>query len=324
MSESGDTVQDEIMSGLKKIPSITDADLYVKQSTDESSDKSTDLKLSTLSWASQVEEELGTSIEDTPLSGSGYLSVKGSSDNLKDLESINMNTNTSTNTNTNTNTNINTSTNLTIETILNLNLKDHIDIVLLEHQTTMANHLRKQIKIHVEKQLQNKNKEKFNFDGYIEKLKWMQKISAHFSKKLELSKIVHTHGNKVRSIPRSSYKFCDYGHDCEFNYNHKKHKGCFAQHFVHNHIEADLNALVEYVSQVKDNSFDNIKFIEIIKCTNTVSYVIGHMYEELKYVEYYHKGKSDIFHKERTPSGKRQKKKFKGKKGSNKIQSKNA
>lgn len=81
-------------------------------------------------------------------------------------------------------------------------------------------------------------------------------------------------------IPRSSYKFCGYNYECGFNYNLKK-KGCFAQHYVHNMIYADVDATIKYLEKHKNsNNFVS----EVKKSLNTISYVINHMYEEFKNV----------------------------------------
>jgi hypothetical protein len=276
----------EPKQGIKRIPSLTDQLLYV-----EEEEKQEDfLKMSNISWASQIEEEMGDSLTDEQLTGSSTTSSwKDSSSNLADLESKNIN----------------------IDKILQISLDDNKtdDVKLLNYQTIMTNNIRKSIKVYVDKYLHNKNNKEFNFTLCIKKLNWLQKVSKHFSDSLKLPIVLNAF-SKTKVIPRSSYQFCDFGYDCDYNYNHKKHEGCLYQHYVHNLVYADIMSLLEYIGNVKDKSFNDIKFIEIIKCLNTLSYVIGHMYDELKHVKFYNKNNHTGLHQERTPPGKKIIKKY--------------
>merc|ERR1711991_124164 len=77
------------------------------------------------------------------------------------------------------------------------------------------------------------------------------------------------------SIPRSSYKFCHFKDSCVYNYDKDKN-GCYADHHVHNLVEADLEALLEYIkNNYKENIINHNK--EIIKCINTLCFVLKHM-----------------------------------------------
>ena len=81
------------------------------------------------------------------------------------------------------------------------------------------------------------------------------------------------------SIPRSSYKFCHFKDSCVYNYDKDKN-GCYADHYVHNLVEADLEALLEYIkNNYKENIINHNK--EIIKCINTLCFVLKHMASEL-------------------------------------------
>lgn len=276
--------QKEQRVGIKRIPSITDQVLYVDQNTNKESDG---LKLSTTSWASQIEEEMGNSITDEQLTGSNNAS------SWKDARSKN-----------NDQVPVYEKKNIDIDKLINENIETQDDVDLLNNQTIIINSLRKTIKNYVDKYLQNKEQPAFDFSKSLNKLEWLLAVSKYFSDKLHTPIILHT--TKGRNIPRSSYKFCDYGHDCEYNYTHK-HEGCFAQHFVHNFVYADIKALADHIQIVKKKEFDDIKFIEIMRCMNTVSYVISHMHEELKCVSHYHDNYLDL-HLERTPNGKNKKK----------------
>lgn len=259
---------------IKMIPTLTDDVLYVDDN------ENIDLTLSTTSWASQIESELGNSINDEKLTGSNVASTWNVKSDVvkckgKDIE---------------------------VDELIKLNMDDFNDLELLEYQTLIVNHLRKVVKHYTDKYLQNKDKI-FDTNDFIKKLEWMLGASKKLSDKLGLQITLHSY--KSKSIPRSSYKFCDYGYECEYNYD-KKHDGCFAQHYVHNFIYSDIKALLEYMinSNTED---DSIKFFEIIKCMNTISYVIGHMRDELKDLSFYNSDNYLDLHKERIPDGKNKK-----------------
>jgi len=84
---------------------------------------------------------------------------------------------------------------------------------------------------------------------------------------------------KKDKIIRSSYKFCNYKHECTYNYEKGK-KGCYADHYPHNMIHADCDALLECINlyYTDDNEIQNK---ELVRCINTISFVIRHMYEEI-------------------------------------------
>ena len=142
---------------------------------------------------------------------------------------------------------------------------------------------------------------KKNKDNIISKLEWLSRSCEILSDKIGLS--LQKHQNIKKLIPRSSYKFCSHGSECEFNYNHKNHTGCLAQHFVYNLVYADIQALVGFV---QNNDIDNIfiNICEVNKCLSTISYVINHMNDELHSLVLYNKDYTK-YHKERTPNGKK-------------------
>ena len=94
-------------------------------------------------------------------------------------------------------------------------------------------------------------------------------------------------------IPRSSYKFCEFNYECEFNYathiqtgsNNKR--GCYAQHFVHNFINADINSVIIYLRMMAEKKTE-INYGELLKCINTINFVINHMREEMQNMNCYY------------------------------------
>ena len=142
---------------------------------------------------------------------------------------------------------------------------------------------------------------------------WLLKGTLYFEKKLKLKPISAINNFRKNSIiSRSSYKFCNFNYDCEFNYNKKKNHGCYAQHFVYNIVQSDIKSVIEYLR--KNKCKDTINLKEVKKCIDTISFVINHMYEELKNVDYYNNGKSDELHRERTPIERKKKNRNKYKK----------
>jgi hypothetical protein len=103
-------------------------------------------------------------------------------------------------------------------------------------------------------------------------------------------------------IIRCSYKFCSYQDKCAYNYNSKSKNYCYHDHYVHNMVSADLNILLDYINENKNNDNNIIHTKEILKTINTLSYVISHMETELKAkclycndkeIEYYHINKKN-------------------------------
>ena len=207
-----------------------------------------------------------------------------------------------------------------VEKIIEIDYQNMKDLEVLEYQSFIAGYLRKNIKVYIDWILENNYNENDvleNFDKniYLKYLNWLNTISTYFMNKIGLCKNKNTF-KKNSMIPRSSYKFCDYNHECEYNYD-KKFNGCYAQHFVHNIVLGDIECLISYFNKSDKETFVTIK--EIKKCIDTISYVINHMYEELKNVDYYYNGKSDELHRDKTPkNGKNHKNnrhsKFKNKK----------
>ncbi|QKF94083.1 hypothetical protein QKU48_gp0625 [Fadolivirus algeromassiliense] len=171
------------------------------------------------------------------------------------------------------------------------------DLNILEYQTIITNALRKTIK--------NNDNETINIDDLILKIQWLIDTTKYLSDKVGLNTFTHKETDK-NTVARSSYKFCNYNFECEFNYNTKKYTGCFAQHYVHNLVYADLNALLRFILNNKTNITSKV-FDEIKKSINTTSFVIGHMYDELKKAQTFKFFNNTDTHIERTPKKKKTK-----------------
>jgi hypothetical protein len=85
----------------------------------------------------------------------------------------------------------------------------------------------------------------------------------------------------VKTIPRCSYKFCNFKDSCLFNYTNK-HQKCYQDHYVHNMICADIKVLLKYIEIYFKSKKEIIHNKEIQKSINTISFVISHMDQELK------------------------------------------
>lgn len=241
---------------------ISDRELYVDDDAEICPDSSDTL---TFSWADIVEEELGSSLTEKVLTGSI----------VKEPEQVRQ---------------------CDTDEILQLTIGELDDLTLLEYEVNISSSLRKAIKSYTEQV-----EERVGVDKWILLIEWLINSSKLLSQRVGLELYHHKSINvNEKVIPRSSYKFCNYNFECEFNYNTKKHKGCYAQHFVHNMIYADLCALKEFICLFKDHLPQD----ELRKSINTISFVINHMHDELKNVALYSRCSGASVHIERTPQKK--------------------
>ena len=157
-----------------------------------------------------------------------------------------------------------------IETILIIdNFKDYTSLDILKKQDLLSSYLSKSI--------QNTN---INIIFLKKILVWLMDTSNYLNNKVGLK--IYNHNDtliKQDKVIRSSYKFCNFKHNCSYNYDNKK-KGCYADHYVHNMVYADIFALLNCIDKYHSDK-DVIQNKEIVKCINTISFVIRHMYEEL-------------------------------------------
>jgi hypothetical protein len=175
--------------------------------------------------------------------------------------------------------------------------KDTLSIIHLKNQDFVASFLFKYV-------IQNNV---CDFDLIIKCLEFLYNISTYLSKKLDLgielsnNKKSKADENSVTYIPRCSYKFCSYTYFCQFNYPDKpnnNNKGCYSDHYVHNKVAQDVYFLLKYIEKNFDSG--NVVMIrsnqEVIKCINTIAYVIKHMYDELWNI-YVSSNKQDSYEK---------------------------
>lgn len=161
--------------------------------------------------------------------------------------------------------------NLDIYSIINSNnytKQKSIDII--KSQDIVVNYLCKKIQNNI-----------INKKLLIEIINYLKKTSLHLQNKINQKMFKHNYSLiKKDKIIRSSYKFCNYKHNCTYNYDKNKKKGCYADHYPHDMIYADCDALLFCLDNFykSENDFYNK---EIVKCINTISFVIRHMYEEL-------------------------------------------
>lgn len=176
------------------------------------------------------------------------------------------------------------STNISISEIISFDPKDIELKKLLKYEITILSHLKNYFKNCFEKNI------KPDLNLHIPKLEWVLMSQEHLRKKLKLPEIKHKNNNN--NIPRSSYKFCAYGHKCEFNYFKNKNSrhqgnGCYAQHFVHNYLCADIKAICDYLYYINNNN-STPNYDELLKCITTVHFVVIHMCEELESLSNYY------------------------------------
>jgi len=158
------------------------------------------------------------------------------------------------------------------EIILITDYKKFNDLELLEKEALIIIYINRFL-------LKNKLKESEK-QFFINLFMWIKNVSDYFTNKLNLISIVHSKRFKDEYlINRCSYKFCNYKDNCEYNYN-KNGKRCNLDHYVHNMVFADCDSLINYLVNNDLEKVDH--YNEMMKCINTLMFVINHMYNELK------------------------------------------
>jgi len=209
-------------------------------------------------WANMCEDEYDNNEKDRPLEGSLH-----ENDNERNIRGQ--------------------PKDIDVNDILLIDISKFTDNEILYYEVCITDYLKKCIDTEYKNiellMINSKEKSDAFFDkNIINKLRWLMKISSYFSKKLKLSNYVHKINHKKYVIPRSSYKFCNNNYKCEYNYN-SRYKGCIAKHFIHNMVYADINVLIKYIS-AKQQTYD---LAEIRKSIHTISFVMNHMYDELRH-----------------------------------------
>lgn len=158
-----------------------------------------------------------------------------------------------------------------------------LDIVNLANQDMIASYVFKYV-------IQNNL---CSFALMDECLSYLANTSKYFMEKTNTTKTSTRRLNQYDSthISRCSYKFCNHTYCCQYNYPdggkraRKPTKGCYSDHFPHAKVYQDIVSLHGYVKNLHESSDDEFLVIrsnqEIIKCINTIAYVIKHMYDEL-------------------------------------------
>jgi len=168
------------------------------------------------------------------------------------------------------------------EILLITDLKTLNDLELLEKEALIIIYINRYL-------LKNKLTET-DKGFFIDLFKWIKNTSEYFTIKLKLTQISHSKRFKDEYlINRCSYKFCNYKDNCEFNYD-KKEKKCNADHYVHNMVYADTESLINYLLNNNLEKVDHHN--EMMKCINTLMFVINHMYNELKNKIFYNTNKN--------------------------------
>lgn len=164
------------------------------------------------------------------------------------------------------------------------NLSSHPDIVNLANEDLIASFVFKYV-------IQNNFCDYFFMDSC---LSYLASTSLYFSEKIGGSS--RQQGVQKRAyeteapISRCSYKFCIQTYCCQYNYPEgkkkgKPSKGCYSDHYPHYKVYQDIISLQSYIRRIHETNNNYMITIrsnqEIIKCINTIAYVIKHMYDEL-------------------------------------------
>ncbi len=135
--------------------------------------------------------------------------------------------------------------------------------------------------------LQNK---KIDYSFFMNCLNIILEFSEILRNRLEQKKIscdinnsdALDNGPGCDKIQRCSYKFCSYQDNCVYNYNLKIKKLCYQDHYVHNMVSSDIINVINYINNKYKDANIILHNKEILKTINTLSFVIGHMEQELR------------------------------------------
>ena len=237
-------------------------DLYIDEVSEINNIFNNSINSSILnSWADLVNNEMGNSIIEKQMSSI----IENENDNDKEKKEIH----------------------LSVGEILAIDITKITETQLMEYQNYLTSQLRKYFK-----QCLDKNEE-IDYELHLPRIHWIGEVSKYFSNKYNLKFSFHRVKMNVdsKSIPRSSYKFCEYGNECVFNYDPDSKDKCHSQHFVHNILYADIISLYQYLLIGKTSQV-HLDINEILKSINTISFVINHMYEEIYLLSLYNPNKT--------------------------------
>ena len=155
-----------------------------------------------------------------------------------------------------------------VDNIMALNISELAELDILNYQKYISGKIKKHILCCINKT------HFFDSNVYIKKLEWLSNTSHILSVLHGFREIIHSKKNN-NGIPRNSYKFCTHGAKCIFKYQKKK---CRNQHFVYNNVKSDIDAVIEYIKEKKEDP----DLTEISTSLNTIAFVFNHMYDEIK------------------------------------------
>ena len=161
---------------------------------------------------------------------------------------------------------INTFENMNITTLY----KNKNSLEILQKETEI-------VKLISKYSLQN-NKLEYTF--IVNCLKYLYELSEILRGRLKQGNVSFNKTTNA-TIVRCSYKFCNYKENCTYNYG-KKGLACYQDHFVHNMVSHDVQALICYIEMTHNDGDMITHNKEILKTINTLAFVIGHMEGELK------------------------------------------
>ena len=127
-----------------------------------------------------------------------------------------------------------------IDKILNNNnFSNMTSLEILKDQDLISSYISKSI----QNILINKN-------FFLKTIIYLRNSSRFLAEKLKQNLFNHNlECLKKDKIIRSSYKFCNFKQNCNYNYETGK-KGCYADHYPHNMIHADCLSLIECIKMI--------------------------------------------------------------------------
>jgi hypothetical protein len=165
-------------------------------------------------------------------------------------------------------------------------IRDLSDLDILKKSAIVARDLKFQV---MRKYNANENE---TIDWILESIYWVKQNMEILSKRIsqlypdcdkndDNNSDQECNEKELETICRNSYKFCDFGHTCTFNYSLSEKRDCYSQHFVYPLVLSDIQNLIDHIVMDDGITNDNILIKEVVTSINTITYVINHMFNEI-------------------------------------------
>lgn len=185
-----------------------------------------------------------------------------------------------------------------VDDIIKINPDDHTSHQLIHHLCSVASFVQvlieSSIKAHDTDDILSFEK----IQSINDYLSWVSSITKLLAKRIGQEPIPQRE-KYPPEITRSSYNFCSGHTQCKNFYGYQEKPTCTEHHYVHSLLKNDTDSVVSFLKYVLDNkiqmNYDDITNIR--SSIKTICFVSRHMANEISYVDYITKNKSENFHR---------------------------